>query len=257
MLQIEDLHSRLGETPILRGVNLRVLAGEVHVIVGANGSGKSTLGRVLLGDEQHTVTQGTVTLGDADLLALEPHERAQAGFFLSFQSPPAIDGVSAVDLLHAGAQAASEERVSHFRFKKQLGAHLRTVHLGEEFVNREIHKGASGGERRKLELASMLALEPKLAFLDEVDSGVDIDGIHAMADALRQYMAGGGRGLVIVSHGERLLDHLAPTHVHVMADGQLVESGDATLLQRVKQEGFAQRKGALERRGIGTVRTEA
>lgn len=238
MLEITNLHTQFEDKPILRGLNVKVGKGEIHAILGPNGSGKSTLGRVILGDEKYSKTKGKIVFNGKDFDDLNPAERAQEGFFLSFQSAPELDGVSAKDLLLAAKKAQDEKFASSFRLKKELSENLKKLHLSDEFVNREVHKGASGGERRKLEMASLLTLDAKLAFLDEIDSGIDVDAMKAIAESIKEFMDRGDRSIIVVSHTEKLLELIQPTHFHVLCNGGIVTSGGKEIMEKVHQCGF-------------------
>lgn len=241
MLKISNLHAQLTEeeTPILKGINLEVNPGEVHVILGPNGSGKSTLGRVLLGDTVYEATEGTIKFEGEEFTEMEPFERAQAGFFLSFQSPPELDGVSAKDLLFAAKKSVDPENApTQFRFKKELKQNLEALRLSEDFLDREVNKGASGGERRKLEIVSMITLNPKLAFLDEIDSGIDVDAMNTIAEKMNTFIQDGKKAIVMVSHTEKLLKLIPPTHAHILVHGKIVESGGPELVEKIHKDGF-------------------
>ncbi len=235
MLKIKNLQV----SNILHGIDLEVNPGEVHALLGPNGSGKSTLGRTILGDQNYEVTQGDMVFEGQNMLELEPDERARLGFFLSFQSPPALDGVSAKDLLFAAKKSITGTKLPSFKFKKELTARLDALHLNADFVDREMNKGASGGERIKMEMASLLTLEPKLAFLDEIDSGVDVDAIKAIIEGVQGFLEDKSRSLILVSHTDKLLKQLQPTHVHILNAGKIVESGGPDLIDEVHKNGFS------------------
>jgi len=235
MLKIENLQV----ADILYGIDLEVQPGEVHALLGPNGSGKSTLGRTLLGDPSYDVSDGTISFQGEDMLELEPDERAQKGFFLSFQAPPELDGVSAKDLLFAAKKSITGEKLPSFKFKKELTARLESLHLNADFVDREMNKGASGGERIKMEMASLLTLEPTLAFLDEIDSGVDVDAIKAIIEGVKDFLKDKSKSLILVSHTDKLLKQIQPTHVHILSAGKIVASGGPELIDEVHEHGFA------------------
>ncbi len=238
MLKIKNLCAQFEKKALLRGVNLEVNEGEIHALLGPNGSGKSTLGRVILGDKKYTVTKGSLEFEGKNFQKLDPADRAKAGFFLSFQSPPDLDGVNANDFLFAAKKAIDPEFHSSFRFKKSLSEHFQKLHLNEEFLNREVNKGASGGERRKMEIASLLSLDAKLAFLDEIDSGLDVDGIAQVAKSIQDFIKNKDKALVLVSHTEKLLDLIQPTHFHILCNGEIIQSGGRELLEKVHKCGF-------------------
>lgn len=238
MLEIKNLCAQFEKKPILNGITIKIKKGEIHALLGPNGSGKSTLGRVILGDKKYRVTKGSVKFEKQNFLKLEPAERAKAGFFLSFQSPPQLDGVNANDFLFAAKKASDPEFHSSFRFKKSLSQHFKNLHLSEEFITREVNKGASGGERRKMEIASLLSLDAKLAFLDEIDSGLDVDGIVRVAKAIQEFMKENDKALVLISHTEKLLNLIQPTHFHILCNGEIIQSGGKELMEKVHKCGF-------------------
>lgn len=238
MLNITSLHASVEKSPILRGINLTINPGEIHAILGPNGAGKSTLGQVILGNPKYTVTEGNITFHGEIFNNLKPHERAQKGFFLSFQSPPELDGVSAKELLLSAKKSIDPAFHSTFRFKKQLKKHLESLNLSDSFLDRELNTGASGGEKKKMEMASLLTLNPTVAFLDEIDSGVDVDTLHAIAENTKKFLQDTAKSLIIVSHTEKLLSLIPPTHVHILIDGQIVQSGGTKLITDVHKKGF-------------------
>ena len=242
MLKIKDLQISLGEKKILQGIDLQINAGEVHIVLGPNGSGKSTLGRALLGDPAYQKTSGKIFYKKKDWENLKPFERALEGFFLTFQAPPEIDGVSVLDFLFTAKKTLQPDFRSRFRFQKELEVVFKRLRLPSEFINREINKGFSGGERKKIEVASLLILKPELAFLDEIDSGVDVDTLRKIGTALNDFMAEDSeknpRSLIIVTHSDRLLEAVKPTHAHVFSDGKIIQSGDKKLIKKIQKEGF-------------------
>lgn len=238
MLKITNLHAQFENNKILKGVDLEVNPGEVHVLLGPNGSGKSTLGRVILGDEKYEKTNGTIEFNGEDFEDLEPAERAQAGFFFTFQSPPEIDGVSVKDFLFASKKALEPDFASSFKFKKGLTQTLEDLRLPREFIERETNVGFSGGERKKIEMASLMTLDPKCAFLDEIDSGIDIDTIRQIGITIRQFLEDQTKSLILVTHSDKLLAEIEPTHVHVFGQGKIVKSGSKEIVDKIQAEGF-------------------
>lgn len=238
MFEIKNLTAQFDDQKILEGVDLTVNKGEIHVILGPNGSGKSTLGRVLLGDPKYTKTTGRISFDGNDFDKLSPSERAKLGFFLSFQSPPEIDGVSARNLLFAAKKSLDPEFSSSFKFKKGFESELDNMRLGKDFSDREMNKGFSGGERKKMEMASLLTLDPKCVFLDEIDSGVDVDAITAIAAGFNKWFDRGSKSAIIVSHSEKLLEKINPTHVHIFCHGRIIRSGGIEIIEKVHRDGF-------------------
>ena len=242
MLKIDDLHVRVAGKEILKGVSLDVKAGEVHAIMGPNGAGKSTLGNVLAGREGYDVSAGTIEFDGRDLLGLEPEERAAAGVFLAFQYPVEIPGVNNTYFLRAALNAQRRQRgepeLDSMQFLKRVREKLAVLHLKDELLHRAVNEGFSGGEKKRNEIFQMALLEPKLAILDETDSGLDIDALKMVADGVNA-MRTKERAFVVITHYQRLLDYIVPDHVHVLADGRIVESGDATLAHKLEEHGYA------------------
>jgi len=248
MLSIRDLHAQIGARKILKGLNLEVGAGEVHAIMGPNGSGKSTLASVLVGREGYEVTAGSVTYLGRDLLGLPPEERAREGVFLAFQYPVEIPGVNNAYLLKAALNAVRKQRgeaeLDAFDFLALIRAKMQLMQMDESFLNRGVNEGFSGGEKKRNEILQMAVLEPKLALLDETDSGLDIDALRVVANGVNS-LRSADRAIVMITHYQRLLDYIEPDFVHVLSDGRILKSGDKTLALE------------LERRGYDWVRQEA
>ncbi|WP_284285022.1 Fe-S cluster assembly ATPase SufC [Marinibactrum halimedae] len=242
MLSVTDLHASVEEKTILKGLNLTVNEGEVHAIMGPNGAGKSTLGYVLSGREGYEVNSGSAKLGEADLLDLDPEERAREGLFLAFQYPVEIPGVSNLEFLKAAVdaqrEARGEEPLSSKDFLKQAREACKQVNLPADFLKRGVNEGFSGGEKKRNEIMQMLLLQPKLCILDESDSGLDIDALQVVAEGVNS-QRDGKRSFVVVTHYQRLLDFIKPDFVHVLADGQIVKSGDASLALELEAQGYA------------------
>ncbi len=242
MLIIKNLQVRAEGKEILKGLNLQVKAGEVHAIMGPNGSGKSTLAGVLAGRDGYEVTKGTVTYEGTDLLALDPEERARAGVFLAFQYPVEIPGVNNAYLLKAGLNAMRKHRgqpeVDAFEFLGMVREQMQLMHMDESFLNRGVNEGFSGGEKKRNEILPMAILEPRLAILDETDSGLDIDALRVVANGVNS-MRSPERAMVLVTHYQRLLDYIEPDYVHVLSDGQILRSGDKSLALELERRGYA------------------
>ncbi|HEY8539566.1 MAG TPA: Fe-S cluster assembly ATPase SufC [Steroidobacteraceae bacterium] len=241
MLKVSDLHVRVDGKQILNGLNLEVRAGEVHAIMGPNGSGKSTLVQVLAGREGYEVTQGSATYLGKDLLSLPPEERAREGVFLAFQYPVEIPGVNNVYLLKAALNAARKHRglpeVDAFEFLALVREKMKFMQMDESFLNRGVNEGFSGGEKKRNEILQMMVLEPTLALLDETDSGLDIDALRVVANGVNS-LRRADRAIVMVTHYQRLLEHIVPDYVHVLSDGRIVKSGDKSLALELERRGY-------------------
>jgi Fe-S cluster assembly ATP-binding protein len=241
LLDITDLHVSVGDRPILKGLTLRVNAGEVHGIMGPNGSGKSTLAHLLAGRDGYTVTQGSVRYRGSNLLALAPEERAREGLFLGFQYPVEIPGVNNLYLLRAALNARRKHRgepeIDSVQFMRLARERARLMQMGEQFMSRGVNEGFSGGEKKRNEIFQMVMLEPTLAVLDETDSGLDIDALKVVANGVNS-MRNDERAFVLVTHYQRLLDHIKPDFVHVLADGRIVRTGDKTLASELESSGY-------------------
>jgi len=244
MLKIENLHVKLEdeEKQILKGVNLEVGAGQVHAIMGPNGSGKSTLSYVLSGREGYEVTDGEVHLGDVDLLDIEPEERAAAGLFLAFQYPVEIPGVGNMTFLrtavNAQRKARGEEEMSAAEFLKVVRAKAKTLKIDADMLKRPVNVGFSGGEKKRNEILQMAMLEPKMCILDETDSGLDVDAMKLVSEGVNA-LRSEGRSFLVITHYQRLLDHIKPDVVHIMANGRIIKSGGPELALEVEQNGYA------------------
>jgi Fe-S cluster assembly ATP-binding protein len=244
MLEIRDLHVRLEEEEkeILKGVTLSVPAGKVHAIMGPNGSGKSTLSYVLSGRDGYEVTGGTATLEGHDLLSMEPEERAAAGLFLAFQYPVEIPGVGNMTFLrtavNAQRKARGEDEMSAAEFLKLVRARAAELKIDADMLKRPVNTGFSGGEKKRNEILQMAVLEPKMCILDETDSGLDVDAMRLVADGVNA-LRDQGRAFLVITHYQRLLDHIVPDVVHIMAEGRIVRTGGAELALEVEQNGYA------------------
>jgi Fe-S cluster assembly ATP-binding protein len=242
-LEIKNLHARIADgREILKGVDLAVAPGEVHAIMGPNGSGKSTLAGVLAGRAGYEVTQGTVTYLGRDLLALSPDERARDGVFLAFQYPVEIPGVNNMYFLRAALNAVrrarGEAELDAGQFLKAVRAKLKQLEISDDLLQRGVNVGFSGGEKKRNEIFQMAMLEPKLALLDETDSGLDIDALRIVANGINKLRAP-DRAIVLITHYQRLLDYVEPDRVHVLSDGRIAKSGDKTLAAELEKSGYA------------------
>ena len=241
MLKIDNLHVRAGDKQVLHGVSLEVGAGEIHAIMGPNGSGKSTLVQVLAGREGYEVTAGSVSYQGRDLLALPPEERAREGVFLAFQYPVEIPGVNNVYLLKAGLNALRTHRglpeLDAFEFLSLVREKMKLMQMDESFLNRGVNEGFSGGEKKRNEILQMAVLEPKLALLDETDSGLDIDALRVVANGVNS-LRRQDRAIVMVTHYQRLLEYIEPDRVHVLSGGRILKSGDKSLALELEKRGY-------------------
>ncbi|AFT75323.1 MULTISPECIES: Fe-S cluster assembly ATPase SufC [Alteromonas] len=242
MLSIKNLHASVEEKNIIKGLNLEVKPGEVHAIMGPNGAGKSTLGYVLSGRDGYEVSEGEATLNGKDLLELEVEERAREGLFLAFQYPVEIPGVSNMEFMKESVNAMREQRgeapLTAAEFLKKAKEACKQVQLPLDFLKRGVNEGFSGGEKKRNEIMQMILLEPTLCILDESDSGLDVDALQVVADGVNS-QRDGERSFIVVTHYQRLLDYIKPDFVHILADGKIVKSGDASLALEVEKSGYA------------------
>ena len=242
MLSIKNLHASVEEKNIIKGLNLEVKPGEVHAIMGPNGAGKSTLGYVLSGRDGYEVSEGAATLNGKDLLELDVEERAREGLFLAFQYPVEIPGVSNMEFMKESVNAMREERgeapLTAAEFLKKAKDACKQVQLPLDFLKRGVNEGFSGGEKKRNEIMQMILLEPSLCILDESDSGLDVDALQVVADGVNS-QRDGERSFIVVTHYQRLLDYIKPDFVHILADGKIVKSGDASLALEVEKSGYA------------------
>ena len=242
LLEIKDLHATVGDREILKGIDLTVEAGEVHAIMGPNGSGKSTLAQVLAGRELYAVTGGQVTYDGKDLLALTPEDRAREGIFLAFQYPVEIPGVSNMYFLKAALNTIRKHRnlpeLDAMDFLDRIRQKMTAMNMDQALLNRPVNAGFSGGEKKRNEIFQMAVLEPRLAILDETDSGLDIDALKLVAAGVNA-MRSADRAMIVVTHYQRLLSEIVPDYVHVLADGRIVKSGGKELALELEAGGYA------------------
>lgn len=244
MLNIENLHATVADKPILKGLSLAINAGEIHAIMGPNGAGKSTLSYVLGGRPGYEVTEGSATFDGQDLLDMDPHERAAAGLFLGFQYPVEIPGVSNVQFLreslNAQRKARGQEPLSGGDFLKLAREKAGLLKMDMDMLKRPVNVGFSGGEKKRNEMVQMGILDPKLAILDETDSGLDIDALRIVGDGINAIMRRPDKAVLLITHYQRLLDYVRPDFVHVLAGGRIVKSGGPELALELEREGYAE-----------------
>jgi Fe-S cluster assembly ATP-binding protein len=240
LFEIEDLYVSVEGREILRGVNLAVQPGEVHALMGRNGSGKSTLANALMGHPKYLVTRGKVRLDGEDVLSLRPEERAKRGLFLAFQNPIAIPGVGTGNFLRAAVKAIrGTESINALQFRKELAERMQNLQIDPSFATRALNEGFSGGEKKRAEMLQLAMLKPRVAVLDEPDSGLDIDAVRIVSDGINSvHQQQPEMGVLLITHYQRILNYVRPDRVHVMASGRIVESGGEELVQQLESEGY-------------------
>lgn len=236
-LILTNLHISTADKPIVRGISLTIRPGETHVIMGPNGSGKSTLANALMGHPAYTITDGSIVIDETDCTALSPDKRAHKGLFLSQQYPPEINGVSMSQFLRLAKNTLSKTTHNPLEFTKKIQTALTEVGLSTDFAGRSVNTSFSGGEKKRAEIAQLLLLDPTYAILDEIDSGLDVDGLKAVAAGINRFKTP-SKGLLIITHYQKLLDYVTPDYVHIMKDGNITQSGDKNLAKMIEKDGF-------------------
>lgn len=241
MLSIKNLHASIGDKEILKGINLEVKAGEIHAIMGPNGAGKSTLSAIIAGNENYDVTEGEILLENEDISELAPEERAHKGVFLSFQYPVEIPGVSVTNFMRTSInetrKANGQEEMPANEMLKVIREKSELLEIDRKFLSRSLNEGFSGGEKKRNEIFQMAMLEPKLAILDETDSGLDIDALRIVANGVNK-LKSDKNAIIVITHYQRLLDYIVPDFVHVLYNGKIVKSGDASLAHELEEKGY-------------------
>ncbi len=242
LLEIRDLHASIGDKPILKGINLTINAGEVHAIMGPNGSGKSTMSYVLAGRDGYEVTGGDILMNGESMLEMEPDERSRAGMFLAFQYPVELPGVGGMSFLRAAVNArrkdAGEDEVDQLAFVKMVREKAKMLGVSDEMLKRAVNVGFSGGEKKRYEILQMALLEPTMAVLDETDSGLDVDALRIVSEGVN-VLRDPARSMLVITHYQRLLNHIVPDFVHILADGRIRKSGGKELALEVEESGYA------------------
>lgn len=237
-LVIKNLHVNVEDKEILKGLDLTINSGERHALMGPNGNGKSTLLAAIMGNPKYTVTEGSILLDGQDVLAMEVDQRSKAGLFLGMQYPCEISGVTNSDFLRSAINARQEKPIGLFKFIKQMDKAIQKLEMKPDLAHRFLNDGFSGGEKKRNEIVQMMMLKPKFAMLDEIDSGLDVDALRIVSDAINECQEETKMGLLIVSHYARFYEYLKPTHAHILVDGKIVVSGDASLVEKVDQNGY-------------------
>lgn len=238
LLKVENLSVNVEEKEILKGINLEVNAGETHVIMGPNGAGKSTLGLAIMGNPKYSVTEGKIFFDGEDITEDPANERAKKGLFLSFQAPVEVPGITLSEFLRNALEQRSEKRIKFWDFKQEIEAHLKTLGMDEKYLQRDLNVGFSGGEKKKAEVLQLLMLKPKLAILDETDSGLDVDAVKTVSKGISEYMEKCGGSLLIITHNTRILEALNVDKTHVIVKGSLAQEGDGSLVKEILDSGF-------------------
>ena len=239
LLDVKNIHAKVGDVELLKGVDLTIGKGEIHVLMGPNGAGKSTLGNVIMAHPAYEVTEGEIIFEGEDITEESTDIRARKGLFLSFQNPEELPGVSQENFLHAAKAATSEKKLRQWKFHKELQAKMAELNMDEQYASRYVNVGFSGGEKKKNEIFQMLILEPKLAILDETDSGLDVDAVKIVSEGIHRFKTD-ENSLLIITHNTNLLNALKPDFVHILVDGKIVKSGGVSLIDKINRDGFGE-----------------
>jgi len=238
MLEIKNLHVKTADKEIVKGLDLKIGENQIHAIMGPNGSGKSTLASTLMGHPGYEVTEGSVSFMNEDLLEMEPSERAQKGLFLSFQYPSEVEGVNITSYLRMIYNKSRDQKVSPIKFREILKEKMEILDIKDEFVNRYLNDGFSGGEKKRMEMLQMLVLEPKLAILDETDSGLDVDALKVVSKAVNFLVEKNQMSVIVITHYTRILNYIKPEFVHVLKDGRIIKEGGEELAHEIESSGY-------------------
>ena len=238
MLDVQNISVRVEEKQVLSNVNLQIQSGETHVLLGPNGAGKSTLGNAIMGNPVYTLTGGKIIFDGQDITEEKTDKRAKAGLFLSFQNPLEVPGISLETFIRSAIQQRTGERVKLFQFQKELKANMELLNMDASYAGRDLNVGFSGGERKKSEILQLLMLKPKLAILDETDSGLDVDAVRTVSKGIEEYQKRHGGALLIITHSTRILESLNVDYTHILVKGTVVKTGDGSLVQKINENGF-------------------
>ena len=238
LLDVQNISVRVEEKQVLSNVNLQIQSGETHVLLGPNGAGKSTLGNAIMGNPVYTLTGGKIIFDGQDITEEKTDKRAKAGLFLSFQNPLEVPGISLETFIRSAIQQRTGERVKLFQFQKELKANMELINMDASYAGRDLNVGFSGGERKKSEILQLLMLKPKLAILDETDSGLDVDAVRTVSKGIEEYQKRHGGALLIITHSTRILESLNVDYTHILVKGTVVKTGDGSLVQKINENGF-------------------
>lgn len=238
LLTINNLTTSADDKTILRDLNLKINSGETHVLMGPNGAGKSTLGNVILGNPQYTVDKGSIIWEDEDITTLRTDERAKKGMFMSFQSPIEIPGISISQFIRTAMEANSTQKIRFKDFRAKMNEAIKTLNINPNWINRELNVGFSGGERKKIEMLQLLMLQPKFAILDETDSGLDVDAVKTVSQGIEVFQKEANHSLLIITHNSKILQYLDIDYVHIIVNGTIIKTGDASLIKLINEQGY-------------------
>ena len=238
LLTINNLTTSADDKTILRDLNLKINSGETHILMGPNGAGKSTLGNVILGNPQYTVDKGSIVWEDEDITTLRTDERAKKGMFMSFQSPIEIPGISISQFIRTAMEANSTQKIRFKDFRVKMNETIKTLNINPNWINRELNVGFSGGERKKIEMLQLLMLQPKFAILDETDSGLDVDAVKTVSQGIEAFQKEDNHSLLIITHNSKILQYLDIDYVHIIVNGTIIKTGDASLIKLINEQGY-------------------